>query len=91
MGRAFLIQSVRWRTKSKKKSPSGTLITGTQKQWTLSIINSYILSLLKVLMTVKASVQMLLTIEVGFALFLVVELNVSSFSSNYAQRIMKLY
>ena len=27
VGRAFLIQSVRWRTKSKKKSPSGTLIT----------------------------------------------------------------
>ena len=26
-GLAFLIQSVRWRTKSKKKSPSGTLIT----------------------------------------------------------------
>jgi len=26
-GLAFLIQSVKWRTKSKKKSPSGTLIT----------------------------------------------------------------
>jgi hypothetical protein len=29
VGLAFLIQSVRWRTKSKKKSPSGTLITCT--------------------------------------------------------------
>ena len=27
VGLAFLIQSVRWRTKSKKKSPSGTEIT----------------------------------------------------------------
>ena len=41
LGLAFLIQSVKWRTKSKKKSPSGTLITAkeiTQNYITLKFL-----------------------------------------------------
>lgn len=38
VGRAFLIQSVRWRTKSKKKSPSGTLITASKRHFNKQIL-----------------------------------------------------